>query len=188
MHSDISMRSAGNFHFGLRSWDATRSLRVPAGIVRGYRAPQDEPISRTPAEDPDVAKYPFLSQEWMDEARKVRAEYQGKTAPIATSVRMNQVITDVPFGDGTVNSHVDTSSGELVMEEGHLDTPDLTVTLDYETAKAILVDANPQAGMQAFMAGKIKVQGDMSKLMAMQSQAPDATALEIQQRIKDLTE
>ena len=66
--------------------------------------------------------------------------------------------------------------------------PDLTVTLDYETAKAIIVDQNPQAGMQAFMAGKIKVQGDMTKLMAMQSGAPDPTQQKIAERIKEITE
>ena len=135
-----------------------------------------------------MAKHPFLSQEWMDEARKVREEYKGKTPPIAHQVRMNQVITEVPFGDGTLESHMDTTSGELVMEEGHLDEVDLTVTLDYATAKAIFVEGNPQAGMQAFMAGKVKVQGDMTKLMAMQQTAPDATAAEIQERIKAITE
>lgn len=135
-----------------------------------------------------MAKHPFLSQEWMDEARKVREEYKGKTPPIAHQVRMNQVITEVPFGKGTLESHMDTTSGELVMEEGHLDEVDLTVTLDYATAKAIFVEGNPQAGMQAFMAGKVKVQGDMTKLMAMQQTAPDATAAEIQERIKAITE
>ena len=135
-----------------------------------------------------MAKHPFLSQEWMDEARKVREEYKGRTPPIAHQVRMNQVITEVPFGDGTLQSHMDTSSGELIMEVGHLDEADLTVTLDYETAKAIFVEGNPQAGMQAFMAGKIKVQGDMTKLMAMQQSTPDPTAAEIQQRIKEITE
>ena len=66
--------------------------------------------------------------------------------------------------------------------------PDLTVTLDYETAKAILVEQNPQAGMQAFMAGKIKVQGDMTKLMAMQSGPPDPAAAEVAEKITEITE
>ena len=135
-----------------------------------------------------MAKHPFLSQEWMDEARKVREEYKGRTPPIAHQVRMNQVITEVPFGEGTLQSHMDTTSGELVMEEGHLDEVDLTVTLDYATAKAIFVEGNPQAGMQAFMAGKVKVQGDMSKLMAMQQTTPDPVAAEIQKRIQEITE
>jgi len=41
--------------------------------------------------------------------------------------------------------------------------------------------------MQAFMAGKIKVQGDMTKLMAMQQTAPDPGAVELAQKIKDMT-
>jgi hypothetical protein len=135
-----------------------------------------------------VAKYPFLSSEWLDEAKKIRDEYHGKTPPAAHAVKMNQIITDVPFGDGTINAHMDTSSGDLEMDMGHVDAPDVTVTLDYETAKAIFVEGNPQAGMQAFMAGKIKVQGDMTKLMAMQSGAPDPTAQEVAGKIKDITE
>ena len=131
--------------------------------------------------------YKFLSDEWVAEAKKVREEFAGKGNPPAHAVRMNQVITDVPFGDGTINAHVDTSGGEVDMELGHLDNPDLTVTLDYATAKAILVDGNPQAGMQAFMAGKIKVQGDMTKLMAMQQGTPDPAAAEIATKIQEIT-
>ena len=101
---------------------------------------------------------------------------------------MNQIITDVPFGDGTIDAHMDTSGGEMEMDLGHLEGPDLTVTLDYATAKAILVDGNPQAGMQAFMAGKIKVQGDMTKLMAMQSgHARSRGQAEIAAKIKEIT-
>jgi len=132
--------------------------------------------------------YKFLSDEWMTEAKKVREEFAGKGTPVAHAVRMNQIITDVPFGEGTVNAYMDTSGGELDMEIGHLENPDLTVTIDYETAKAIFVDGNPQAGMQAFMAGKIKVQGDMTKLMAMQSGTPDPTAQEVAAKIKEITE
>ena len=135
-----------------------------------------------------MAKYPFLSPEWLDEAKKIREEYRGKTPAAAHAVKMNQIITDVPFGDGPIEAHMDTSSGELEMDMGHIDAPDVTVTLDYETAKAIFVEGNPQAGMQAFMAGKIKVQGDMTKLMAMQSGAPDPTAQEVAGKIKEITE
>jgi len=135
-----------------------------------------------------VAKYPFLSDEWMDEAKKIREEYRGKTQPVAHKVKMNQVITDVPFGSGTVDAHMDTSSGEMEMELGHIEGADVKVTLDYATAKAIFVDGNPQAGMQAFMAGKIKVEGDMTKLMAMQQGTPDPSAQEIATKIADITE
>ena len=135
-----------------------------------------------------MAQYAFLSDEWLEAAKKIREEYAGQTSPPAHAVRMNQIVTEVPFGDGTIEAHLDTSGGEMSMEMGHLENPDLTVTLDYVTAKAILVEGNPQAGMQAFMSGKIKVQGDMTKLMAMQQSAPDPTAAEIAKRIQEITE
>ena len=130
----------------------------------------------------------FLSDEWMDEAKKVREEFAGKGTPPAHAVRMNQIITDVPFGEGTLEAHMDSSSGEMEFDRGHVENPDVTVTLDYETAKAIFVEGNPQAGMQAFMAGKVKVQGDMTKLMVLQQGTPDPTALEVAAKIKEITE
>ena len=132
--------------------------------------------------------YPFLSTEWMDAAKTIREKYADQASPITISVRMNQVITDVPFGDGQVKLFLDTSSGSLVMESGELETPDLTLTTDYDTAKKVFVDQDQAAGMQAFMAGKIKVQGDMMKMMAMQTSMPqDDTAKKVAAEIKDLT-
>ena len=85
-----------------------------------------------------MAKYPFLSDEWVQAAKEIREANPG-AASTPHKVRMNQIITDVPFGEGTLDAHFDSSSGELEMDLGHLDNPDLTVTLDYATAKAILV-------------------------------------------------
>ena len=137
-----------------------------------------------------MAKYPFLSDEWMAAAKEIRESAAGASTPPAHKVKMNMVITEVPDGvgpGGDINAHMDTSEGELKMDQGHVEGEDLTVTVDYATAKAIFVDQNPQAGMQAFMAGKIKVQGDMTKMMAMQSGAPDPVQAEISERIKEIT-
>ena len=138
--------------------------------------------------------YPFLSDDWIVEARKIRAEMAGHepvTPPAAATVRMNQVITDVPFGGGKLDAHLDTSSGTLEMETGHLENPDVTVTLDYDTAKAIFVDGTLDAGMKAFMEGKVRVQGDMAKLIAALQQLapPDPGAVnQAQARIREITE
>ena len=138
--------------------------------------------------------FPFLSDEWIAEARKIRAEMTDparEASAAAASVRMNQVITDVPFGDGKLDAHLDTSSGTLEMETGHLEQPDVTVTLDYATANAIFVDGTMEAGMKAFMEGKVRVQGDMAKLIsALQQLAPpDPSAVDqAQARIRDITE
>ena len=103
--------------------------------------------------------HPFLSDDWMAAATAIREKYADQAAKVTTSIRMNQVITEVPFGDGTVNLFMDTSSGDVVMATGALDAPDLTMTTDWETARKIFVEQDQAAGMQAFMSGKIKVQG-----------------------------
>ena len=135
-----------------------------------------------------MATYLFLSDDWLIEARGIRAEFEGKGEPIPHSVRMNLVITAVPFGDGTVHAHMDTTSGQLELDMDHIDPADLKVTLDYDIAKAILIEGNPQAGMQAFMSGKVKVEGDIAKLMAMQTSGADPTTEMVAARIKAMTE
>ena len=131
--------------------------------------------------------HPFLSDEWLAEAKAIREKYAGQGTPIGHKIKMNQVITGVPFGSGELQLYMDTSSGEIDMEKGALDDADVTVTTDYETARKIFVDQDPQAGMQAFMSGKIKVQGDMMKLMQMQSTAPDETSKKVADEIKAIT-
>jgi putative sterol carrier protein len=116
--------------------------------------------------------HPFLSDEWMQAVREIREKYADSVPEVTAVIRINQVITDVPFGDGEINSYIDTSSGQMSMELGALDEADATVTTDYATAKALFVDQDQAATMQAFMGGKIKVQGDMMKLMAMQTAIP----------------
>ena len=132
-----------------------------------------------------MAQYQFLSDEWLEEAKRIREELSSDAPAPPHSVRMNQVITEVPFGEGTLHAHMDTSGGEMEMDLGHLENPELTVTLDYATTKAILVDGNPQAGMQAFMAGKIKVEGDMTKLMVMQQAPTDPAAAQTAQQVAE---
>jgi hypothetical protein len=136
-----------------------------------------------------LPKYPFLSPEWMDEAKKIREEHRGQGGAAGPSIKMNQVITDVPFGEGSIDAHMDSSSGEMEMDLGHIDDAEVKITVPYSVAKAIFVENNPQAGMQAFMAGQIKVEGDMTKLMAMQGGgAPDPSAAEIAKKIQEITE
>ena len=136
-------------------------------------------------------QYPFLSDEWVAAARQIREEFDGELDEgVPNNIRMNQIITEVPFGSGTVNAHVDTTSGSLEMDIGHLEKADVTVTLDYDTAKSVFVDGTISAAMTAFMAGKVRVQGEMAKLLAaLQQLAPPdgSAATAVQQRIRDIT-
>lgn len=139
-----------------------------------------------------MPKHPFLSPEWIEEAKKIHEDYRTGRPPSAhPDVRMNQVITGVPFGEGTVDAHMDTSSGELVIELGHLVSPDVTVTMDYVTARELYVDGNIQSGMEAFMTGRIRTEGDITKLMAMQTMLQpdlgDPATMDLATRIKEMT-
>jgi len=131
---------------------------------------------------------PFLSEAWMADVHAIRERFAGQTPEITTSLKINQVVTGVPFGEGTVSTYLDTSSGQVAMDFGTLDDADVTVTTDYETARILFVDQDPAAGMQAFLAGKVVVQGDMMKLMAMQTAMPSNEAtIEIADEIKAVT-
>ena len=130
----------------------------------------------------------FLSEEWMAAAREIREKYKDEAPMITFSIKINQVVTDVPFGEGTVKSFMDTSSGEMVMDLGELADADATVTTDYATAKAIFVNQDQAAGMQAFRSGKIKVVGDMMKVMGMQTAIPQTDITKtVAEEIKNIT-
>lgn len=130
----------------------------------------------------------FLSDDWMNAARAIRAKYEGQAPKIPVVIRINQIITDVPFGSGEIKSYIDTSSGDMQMDLGELEGPDATVTTDWATARAMFAIGDQAAAMQAFMTGKIKVQGDMMKIMSMQTAVPQTDiTLKIAEEIKNIT-
>ncbi len=139
-----------------------------------------------------MAKYAFLSDRWVSEARKIRAEYQDRAPQVPVPVRMNLIVKDVPSEHGSLHAHLDTSSGRLDLDVAHIDNPDLTLTVDSVTARSILIDGDPQVAMTAFMGGRIKVDGDITKLLALQSAGivggADPLGSEIAERINAITE
>lgn len=139
-----------------------------------------------------TTKFEFLSPEWMVAAKAIRDELPHPDVPPAGLMRMNLIVTETPFG-ADVHGHVDTSDGEIVIEDGHLDAPDLTVTVDFATARAIFVNLDFAAAMQAFMGGRINVQGDITKLMSLQASGasaggtPDPQAIAIAEAVRAIT-
>ena len=68
---------------------------------------------------------------------------------------------------------------------GHAPDADVTLTTDYATAKQVFVSGDPNAGMQALMQDKVRVQGDMAKLMASQQDGANPAP---QEAIQSITE
>lgn len=114
-----------------------------------------------------MPKYPFLSDDWVAEARRIYAEAAptSQSAAAPPAVKVNLIVTEAPFSDQPINAHVGTCDGRVTIGPGHLPDPDVTVSTDYTTARALFVAGDAQALMQAFLAGRVRVDGNLSKLL-----------------------
>ena len=110
-------------------------------------------------------KYPFLSDAWFDAADKLIKEHSA-AAPPGVNLVMN---LEVSSGENTIEFHMGSKDGSTLFGKGKLDGADLTMSTDMDTARSVFVSGDQAAGMQAFMAGKVRVQGDMTKLMMAQA-------------------
>ncbi len=131
----------------------------------------------------------FLSDEWVTEAKKIQDAATDLGEP-AVKVKMNLDVTGVPteISSDVVEAHLDTSEG-LELDLGHMENPEIAIKIDYAIAKAILVDGNAQAGVNAFMAGQVKlISGDLGKLMSVAQGIEKVVSVEVAQQLKDITD
>ena len=133
--------------------------------------------------------HPFLSDEWMAEAKAIRERYAGQTAKVTQSLKINQVVTGVPFGEGTVESYLDTSSGDVVMDLGQPRRRRRHRDHRLRDGQGALRRAGPGGRDAGVHDRQDHVQGDMMKLMAMQTAMPtDEASQQIAEEIKAITE
>jgi putative sterol carrier protein len=132
----------------------------------------------------------FLSEAWVTQARAIQEEFKGKTQAPPAQARINLTITEVPADvqDGPIEARIDTTDGAAELDLGHHESADASISLEYDTAKAFLVEGNPQVVMQAVMSGKVRISGDMTKVLALQAGAPGEAELELGQRLRDITD
>jgi hypothetical protein len=135
---------------------------------------------------PFVATYPFLSDEWFVAVRAIVDARDVEIPPHAT-LAMNLVVTETPFGEDR-QLHIGARDGKADWGTGHVTDADLTLTTDYATAREIFMSGNPQAGMQAFMEGRVKLQGDLTKLMAAQVAGTGPGAPGLAEELSAITE
>jgi len=126
----------------------------------------------------------FLSDGWIEAAK---AAYERNNVTVPYKIKMNQVITGCPFEPSEVRTFIDTSDGSMRTGKGEVDGAEVTLTTDWETSRKIIVEQDQTAAMQAFMSGKIKVSGDMTKIMMMNANPPTDEQKAAAEDIKALT-
>jgi hypothetical protein len=126
----------------------------------------------------------FLSESWFSEVEKLRAEAGEIPVPEAIKdIKLNIVVTGHPEGEKQMHM----AAGEF--KKGLHDEASTKLTIPFPVAVKTVVEGDQQAGMQAFMSGQIKVEGDMSVMMRMQGAGPPSPqAQALQDRIKEITE
>ncbi|MDQ3680590.1 MAG: SCP2 sterol-binding domain-containing protein [Actinomycetota bacterium] len=124
----------------------------------------------------------WLTQEWLDEERRL-AESQPER-PGATT-RMQYVITGAP--EGEIHYYWILENGKLLESRlGDLSDSEVTLTATYDDAMKVQqgeLDANA-----AFMQGRIKVTGNMAKLMALLPITNSPEYQQFQEELREVTE
>jgi hypothetical protein len=124
----------------------------------------------------------FLSDGWFGEVERIQNEVNPPVPPAIKDLKINMQVTGAPSGDISFRME----AGRLV--KGHAADAPTKLVIPFATARAMLIDQNQQAVMQAFMSGQIRVEGDMAKLMQMQMAGPPSPeATKVSQLIKELT-
>ncbi len=108
----------------------------------------------------------FLSEDWARDVTTALSNHDGfKNALGAADLGIQFEVEDGP--DGGANYYLSASGGNALMALGDLDNADVTVKQSYDTAVAIFKgELNTQT---AFMTGKLKVSGNLAKLMMHQN-------------------
>jgi putative sterol carrier protein len=107
----------------------------------------------------------FLSEEWaksVEEALNASESFRNSAG--SQSAKVQQVVTS-PEGEKKYWFLLE--SGKASVGIGELaETVDATITQDYETASSIM--KNELSAVAAYMSGKLRVSGDLMKLMQLQ--------------------
>ena len=124
----------------------------------------------------------FLSSEWFTKVSELRTA----AGPMELPAQIQESIINVTLTDLEGGKNIHIAAGEFIEE--HNDSAEVTIGLTSDLLRKLFLEMDTQAGMQAFFAGEIKVEGDVSKLMELQSYQPDEKQKALMDQIIAITE
>ena len=110
----------------------------------------------------------FLTDDWFATVESLTAQAGELNLPPA----LNALAINLIVNEASGSTELALAGGKL--QKGLTEQAKTTLTMDGETLRKVFLEFDMTAAMQAFMTGKIKVQGDMSQLMALQTAKPSA--------------
>ena len=123
----------------------------------------------------------FLTDEWFEQVEKMGQEAGELNLPPAlANMVVNLKVTDT-------EQDIEASFADGLLHRGQNDKATTTLLSDRSLLQYIITNFDPYEIMGAFMAGKIRVEGDMSQLMAVQTARPSAEQKELYSNIKSMT-
>jgi putative sterol carrier protein len=125
--------------------------------------------------------YKFLSDEWFNEVARLTDVAGDVEAP----ANLKSLVLNVAITGGASEVQMCVNGGTL--EKGHNAASAATLTMPATLAKKLFIDGDQSAAMSGFMSGQIKIQGDMSKLMVMQTAQPSAKQQALQKQVAEMT-
>ncbi len=130
-----------------------------------------------------MAKAKFLSDEWFSQVNQLTQDAGDLDLPPAIAgLNMNFEVS------GLQDQPVSASFSNGTIHQGSNDDATTTVHLDADTLKAVMLDGDTNRAMEAFMTGKIRVDGDMGQLITMQSGKPSPKQRQLFEKILEITD
>jgi hypothetical protein len=136
-----------------------------------------------------MARHQFLTDEWIDEVRGLKSTATDSAIDTEGLV-VNATITGVPFGTGTLELHSD--HGPMIgWQSGHSPAATVSMTVDYHTARALVLDASADMSVldQATRTGTLQIDGDGAALRRwFSARSTDQDATDIEDAVRAITQ
>jgi len=123
----------------------------------------------------------FLTDDWFSTVETLTTQAGDLNLPPAlANLAINLVVSDTQG-----NTELSLDGGAI--KKGLSSNAKTTLNMDGETLRKVFLEFDMAAAMQAFMTGKIKVQGDMSQLMALQTAKPSPEPTDLFKKVLEQT-